>query len=254
MKNVFTLIVIVLLFTACNGSSNRSSGSSNNDAETVTEDTYEAQRNGHRKGYEDGYSDGYGWIQSGVSYNDRNSYTTDEGITAYKNGYRDGYEEGYEEGKSRIIAEREQNFYIYHNDNGEVYISHSQAEEDEYQRRKAQQEAYRQQEEARQRNDFHNWENEDVVKFYAQFSAYNDEDAESKHYFYKEVDGLYFYSIELGFDAYEIEIEKKVASKFYKVKGSNVYLEFRYEPYLYKYDEGVLDCANSSGTFYKKPD
>ncbi|MDE6231582.1 MAG: hypothetical protein K2M37_08195 [Muribaculaceae bacterium] len=155
----------------------------------------------------------------------------------------------------------EQPFYIYHNDNGEVWISHSQEEEDEYQMMKAREAHYiameeqqkREAEEERRRNDFHNWENEDVRQFYAEFSAYNDDDAEDKHYFYKKVDDRYFYEINLGFDAYEVEIEYKLESKFYKVKGSNVFLEFIFEPFLSRWDEGVMDCSGGHGTFYKKP-
>lgn len=164
-------------------------------------------------------------------------------------------------------SSNEQPFYIYHNDNGEVWISHSQEEEDEYQMMKAREAHYRameeqqrreaaaaEEEEERRRSDFHNWKDEDVRQFYAEFSAYNDDDAEDKHYFYKKVDDRYFYEINLGFDAYEIEIEYKLESKFYKVKGSNVFLEFRFEPFLSRWDEGVLDCSGGNGTFYKKPD
>lgn len=125
----------------------------------------------------------------------------------------------------------EQPFYIYHNDNGEVWISHSQEEEDEYQMMKAREANYRAMEEQqrrkteeRRRNDFHNWEDEDVRQFYAEFSAYDDDDAEDKHYFYKKVDDRYFYEIDLGFGTYEIEIDYKLESRFYKVKGSNVFL------------------------------
>lgn len=155
---------------------------------------------------------------------------------------------------------KEQPYYRYHNDDGEVWISHSQEEEDEYQMIKAKEAHYKAMEEQQrkeveeERNDFHNWEDETVSNFYAEFQAYDDDDAEEKHYFYKKVNGRYFYEINLGFDTYEVEIEYKLANKFYKLKGGNVFLNFTFEPYLYKSDEGVLDCAGGRGTYYKKPD
>lgn len=50
---------------------------------------------------------------------------------------------------------------------------------------------------------------------------------------------------------YSIEIGDKINSYLYNVKGSNLYLKFRYSPYLYRYDEGVLEWSYNSGTFYK---
>lgn len=51
---------------------------------------------------------------------------------------------------------------------------------------------------------------------------------------------------------YSIEIGDKVNSTIYGVRGSNLYLKFRYSPYLYKFDEGVLNWSYGSGTFYEK--
>lgn len=156
--------------------------------------------------------------------------------------------------------DNQQPFYIYHNDNGNVWISHSQEEEDEYQMLKARdaqfeamEEQLRQEEEEKRRNDFHNWEEEYVMHFYAEFSAYNEEEAEEIYYFHKNVDDRYFHEINLGHDAYEVEIEYKLESRFYKIKGCNVFLEFRVDPYLSRGDEGVLECSGERGTFYKKP-
>lgn len=269
MKNSL-LLILLLLFSACSVGGNYNGNSSReNKKEEIAEDTYSAQQQGYNQGYQDGYSDGYGWRQHGVSYSDRNNYQTTDGISAYKNGYADGYDSGYQEGESKIIAERQEeakrqeqnNFYVYHNDNGEVWISRSQEEENDYQMMKAreahykamQEEQERAAEEERKRNDFHNWESESVYHFYAEFSAYNDEDAEEKHYFYKKVGDRYFYEINLGYNAYQVEIEYKLDYKFYKLKGSNTFLEFSYEPYLSRWDEGVLDCSGSNGTYYKKP-
>ena len=257
--SILSIALASVLMTSCDFKKQNYNTTTEEEVSLPAEDSYEAKRNGYNKGYDDGYSDGYGWLQHGVSYNDRNSYQTDDASRAYKNGYSNGYDEGYYEGESKQKAEREANkpFYIYHNDNGEVWISRSQEEEDEYQRMKAQKEQQRLAEEAaeeeRKKNDFHNWDKESVSRFYAEFYAYDHDDAEEKHYFYKKVDDRYFYEINLGFDAYTVEIEYKLDSKFYKINGSNVFLEFYYDPYLSRWDEGVLDCSGSSGTYYKKP-
>ena len=230
MNKIFTLVLTVvsafiLFLTSCDGINKRSSD--NNQSEP---NSTEAQQ-----------------TQQQQTYNNTDPVTED----LWSN----------EVSETQPSNDNEQPFYIYHNDNGEVWISHSQEEEDEYQMMKAREAHYRAMEEQqrreaeleRQRNDFHNWEDEDVSKFYAEFQAYNDDDAEDKHYFYKKADDRYFYEISLGYDTYEVEIEEKIESKFYKVKGSNVFLEFRFEPYLYRWDEGVLDCSGNHGTFYKKP-
>lgn len=53
---------------------------------------------------------------------------------------------------------------------------------------------------------------------------------------------------------YSIEIGDKINSTIYGVRGSDLYLEFRYSPYLYRFDEGVLEWSYGSGTFYEEED
>ncbi len=51
---------------------------------------------------------------------------------------------------------------------------------------------------------------------------------------------------------YKVEIGDKLNSYVYNLRGTNLYIKFRYSPYLYKFDEGVLVWSGyGSGTFYK---
>lgn len=73
---------------------------------------------------------------------------------------------------------------------------------------------------------------------------------------YKDTDYgefIYFTKTKIKTGLYEIEVYEKVNSKLWQIKGKNIYLLFRYNPYLYKFDEGVLDVSYSDGIFYKKP-
>jgi hypothetical protein len=63
----------------------------------------------------------------------------------------------------------------------------------------------------------------------------------------------YFTKIKVNDGLYDIEVYEKVNSKLWQVKGKNIYLLFRYNPYLYKWDEGILEVSYRDGVFYKKP-
>lgn len=64
---------------------------------------------------------------------------------------------------------------------------------------------------------------------------------------------IYFTKTRVNSGQYKVEVYEKVNSKLWQIKGKNVYLLFRYNPYLYKRDEGVLDVSYRDGIFYKKP-
>lgn len=66
-------------------------------------------------------------------------------------------------------------------------------------------------------------------------------------------DFIYFTTTKLNSGQYEIEVYEKVNSKLWQVKGKNIYLLFRFNPFLFKWDEGVLDVSYRDGVFYKKP-
>jgi len=67
----------------------------------------------------------------------------------------------------------------------------------------------------------------------------------------EEIDEIYVPTkVEDG--VYEVEVYK-ISSKLYRIQGTNIYMYFRYSPYLYSYDEGVLEVSYNSGTFYEEP-
>ncbi len=97
-----------------------------------------------------------------------------------------------------------------------------------------------------QEPEYKEWESSEVKGLYIEVENEDDADIEE--------DGRYFQKYRrLSNDVYEIEISEKVSSKLWKIKGSKIFILFRYNPYLYRYDEGILDWDGYDGTFYKKP-
>jgi hypothetical protein len=91
------------------------------------------------------------------------------------------------------------------------------------------------------------WDDHDVVRFYEKIDldSYTlDEDGE-------EIDEIYV-STKVEDGVYEVEVYK-ISSKLYRIQGTNIYMYFRYSPYLYSYDEGILEVSYNSGTFYEEP-
>ena len=63
----------------------------------------------------------------------------------------------------------------------------------------------------------------------------------------------YFAPTKIKSGLYVIEVNEKISSKLWQIKGMNIYILFRFNPFLFKWDEGVLDASASNGTFYEKP-
>ncbi len=216
------LILIFLLLTACGGSNGTNNYSNNESTEQqIVEDCNGATNEGYNKGYEDGYSDGYGWLQHGVSYNDKNSYQTEVAQRAYKNGYSDGYDEGYSEGETKQNAERER----------------------------------------ARLSDWHNWEDVDVDRLYVYMEGVDDDDVadyvarENYEGEYIREGWKYFAEISYTWGEYEVTLGERVSSNLYKVSGSDIYIHFKWGlPDVSTGDEGVLDWSGTFSTFYKKPD
>ncbi len=98
---------------------------------------------------------------------------------------------------------------------------------------------------------YKNWEEHDVKGLYVLCSE-DDADEEIEDSWNDKI--LYFEKYRrLSSGVYEIEVSEKIDSKIWKIKGTDLYMFFRYNPYLYKFDEGVLVWDGYSGTFYKKP-
>lgn len=94
---------------------------------------------------------------------------------------------------------------------------------------------------------YKDWEDHEVVKIYQkQELPSNTIDKEGE-----DITEVYTQS-KIKDGVYDIELYK-ISSKFYQIRGSNTYILFRYAPYLYSYDDGILEISYNSGTFYKKP-
>ena len=98
---------------------------------------------------------------------------------------------------------------------------------------------------------YKNWDYHDVKGLYKLCSK---ADADEEYEDSWNDRTLYFEKFRrLSRGVYEIEVSEKINSKIWKIKGTDLYMFFRYNPYLYRWDEGILDWDGYSGTFYKKP-
>ena len=96
--------------------------------------------------------------------------------------------------------------------------------------------------------DYKEWDNHDVIRFYKKVELdYNSLDKDGE-----EIEEVYVPTKKIDDGTYEIEV-KKVSSKLYQISGTNIYMYFRYSPYLYNFDEGILEVSYNSGTLYEKP-
>lgn len=50
---------------------------------------------------------------------------------------------------------------------------------------------------------------------------------------------------------YDVEICDNVSPTVYNIRGTDLYVEFRFEPFLTGLEKGVLEWDYESGTFYK---
>jgi len=91
------------------------------------------------------------------------------------------------------------------------------------------------------------WDDHDVIRFYKKvdldtYALDSEGEETSKVYIPTKIED----------GTYKVEVYK-ISSKLYRVSGTDIYMFFRYSPYLYSNDEGVLEVSYSSGTFYKEP-
>lgn len=213
------ILLLALLLTSCGGFSSSNSGNSNNNDTAVSEDIPSAKQQGYNKGYEDGYMAGYGWCQHGVYYNDQNNYQTSDGQNIYKKGYSEGYDDGYNEGEAMIMAEKE----------------------------------------AERMKDFHNWEEEDVDGLYIYLDGVENDDVADyiarEHYEgeYIREGWDYYAKISQTWGEYEVTLGERASSYLYKIRGTDIYIHFKWLPSVSPGDEGVLDWTGTFSTFYKKP-
>lgn len=220
MKN-FLILISILLLTACTGggfsSSNSGNNSSNDETSSaVSEDTYAARQQGYNEGFETGHFAGYNDYFNGANYDDSNNYSTTEGRNAYKSGYEDGYADGFRKG----IADRKADIM----------------------------------------KDPHKWESEDVDGLYVYLDGVDDDDV-ADYYAREYSDGeyiregwKYFAKVSQTWGEYEVTLGERVASNLYKIRGSDIYIHFKWGlPDVSSGDEGVLDLSGTFSTFYIKP-
>ncbi len=94
---------------------------------------------------------------------------------------------------------------------------------------------------------YKNWDDHDVVRFYEKVDLDYltlDEDGE-------EISAIYV-PTQIKNGLYEVTVTK-VSSLLYQIRGTNLYMYFRFNPFLFTFDEGVLEVSGSSGTFFEKP-
>lgn len=110
-------------------------------------------------------------------------------------------------------------------------------------------------------NDYYeNWETEDIEGFYVKLdNCKSDEQAEyiSDQYYtgeYIEEGWDYYAKTSVNSGIYEIELDDRINSKMFKIRGTDCYIRFKWSTSLWRWDEGVMDVWNSRGTFYIKPD
>ena len=94
------------------------------------------------------------------------------------------------------------------------------------------------------------WESHDIKAFYVEI----DEDEAEYHYDAEEFGNKWFIHTRIPNGTYSIEIGDKIESKFYRINGTKYYALFVFTPFLWKWDEGILEVFGRGGTFYKKED
>lgn len=98
-------------------------------------------------------------------------------------------------------------------------------------------------------DNYEKWEEHDVTGVYIEIS----ENEKDDYYSVEEYDDRYFVSTKLKSGLYKVEMKDKVDSRFWGLAYSSLFIKFRFNPFLFKFDEGVLDWNGYNGTFYKKP-
>lgn len=184
--------------------------------ETPPEDTTIAYHKGFDNGYETGHSDGYNDLYHGFNYDDSNDYKTEDGRKAFKEGFSEGYDSGFKEGQEDLKEE---------------ILS-----------------------------DPYRWESEDIKGFYVRLEGIYDSDV-AEYYAEEYYEGEYFEdwgyyyakTSDIRSGEYEIELGQRITNKLFNVKGTDLYIYFKWSTDLSKGDRGIVDIFSGHGTFYINP-
>lgn len=98
------------------------------------------------------------------------------------------------------------------------------------------------------------WESTDFKIYVELENCHSLEEAQDYDLSAIEEDDRYFIEKSIPSGIYEVEVIEKVNSSMWKLRDTNLFLKFRYTPWLYKWDKGIIDTFAGKGTFYKNPD
>ena len=93
-------------------------------------------------------------------------------------------------------------------------------------------------------------EKHDIKAFYVEISELD----AKRSGFDETFDNRYFVKTRLEEGLYEVEVGDNLDSKFYGIRFTKFFMLFRYSPYLYKFDEGIIKVTNGydAGEFIEK--
>lgn len=98
------------------------------------------------------------------------------------------------------------------------------------------------------------WESTDFQIYVELENCHSLEEAQDYDLSAIEEDDRYFIEKTIPSGIYEVEVIEKVNSRMWKLRDTNLFLKFRFNPWLYKWDKGIIDTFAGKGTFYKNPD
>lgn len=122
-------------------------------------------------------------------------------------------------------------------------------------------ENYTKEYERSEQRDPHKWENEDIEGFYVLLDGVTDSD-EADYIASEYYDGEYIYECgdyyaktsDVRSGEYKIELGQRINSKLFEIRGTDLYIHFKWITSLYRGAEGMVDIFAGRGTFYVKPD
>lgn len=253
MKKLLYLFLL-LIFASCGNKSNSDSSNNATNPESDDNSVYYADIaiEGYNTGYEHGANDGWNDNYKS-SFTLSCKYLFDEEKSNYESGYKKGYDEGFKAGKAaynKELAKRTETArqVLEEYESSNVTVSTTSTPN-----------TYSSPNTSTAETDFHNWEEDEIRAFYVEIEdCESDEKAEyiSNEYYlgeYIQEGYRYFAKTSVKNGTYEAEVGEKVSSKLFKIKGTDVFMLFKWLPNASKWDEGILDVWANKGSFYKKP-
>ena len=212
------------------------------------------EESAYNLGNEQGYKDGFSGLAYKSGYNDKWTFYSTESENEilqeyHSKGYKIGYDRGYTRGKKEYDSKHKA--VQTNGSSGSQYSEVVTAQSTPN--------TYSPPSTSSGTTDFHDWEEDEIRAFYVEIEdCESDEQAEyiSNQYYlgdYIEEYGRYFARTSVKSGTYEAELGEKVTSKLYKIRGTDVFMLFKWLPNASKWDEGVLEVWSNKGSFYKKP-